>query len=50
MADHMQKVVKPNFGAAWEEVGSGNELEDTFSLASMKTLDGMRNLMVFTKN
>ena len=40
MADHVQKVMKPNFGASWEEVGPENELEDTFALSSMKTLEG----------
>ena len=40
MADHVQKVIKPNFGASWEEVGEQNELEDTYALSSMKSLDG----------
>lgn len=39
VADHTQKVMKPNFSAAWEEIGEGNELEDTFTLSTMKTLD-----------
>ena len=40
VADHVQKVMKPNFGASWEEVGPENELEDTYSLSTMKTLEG----------
>ena len=40
VADHVQKVMKPNFSASWEEVGAENELEDTFALSSMKTLEG----------
>ena len=28
-----------NFAAAWEELGAENELEDTYDLSSMKTLD-----------
>ena len=40
MADHMQKVLKPNFAAFWEEIGASNEVEDTFSLAASKTLEG----------
>lgn len=40
VADHVQKVMKPNFGASWEEVGPDNELEDTYALATMKTLEG----------
>ena len=40
VADHVQRVMKPNFGASWEEVGVENELEDTYALSSMKTLEG----------
>ena len=40
VADHMQKVMKPNFSAAWEEITSSNELEDTYALSSMKTVEG----------
>lgn len=48
VADHTQKVMKPNFAAAWEEIGEGNELEETFTLSSMKTLDGMYLLQHFS--
>ena len=44
VADHVQKVMKPNFAASWEEVGPENELEDTYALSSMSTLEGMLNL------
>ena len=40
MADHVQKVMKPNFAASWDEVGEENELEDTYALSTMKTLEG----------
>ena len=40
VADHVQKVMKPNFAASWEEVGTENELEDTYALSSMSTLEG----------
>lgn len=40
VADHIQKVLKPNFGAAWEEVGDDFEKEETFALASVRTLEG----------
>jgi len=40
VADHMQKVLKPNFAAAWEEIGDSNELEDTYGLSSMKSVEG----------
>lgn len=39
VADHVQRVMKPNFAASWEEVGAENELEDTFAL-SMSSLEG----------
>ncbi|RXM99165.1 Coatomer subunit gamma-2 [Acipenser ruthenus] len=39
VADHIQRVLKPNFGAAWEEVGDEFEKEETFALASVKTLE-----------
>ncbi|CAF0898652.1 unnamed protein product [Didymodactylos carnosus] len=38
VCDHMQKVLKPNWNASWEEIGSENELEDTYAL-SMPTLE-----------
>lgn len=41
VADHIQKVLKPNFGAAWEEVGDEFEKEETFALASVRTLEGV---------
>lgn len=38
VADHVQKILKSNFSAAWDELGNGCELEETYSLSSMKTL------------
>lgn len=47
VADHVQRVLKPNFSASWEEVGSENELEDTFAL-SMPSLDeAIKNIIQF---
>jgi coatomer protein complex subunit gamma len=40
VADHVSRVLKPNFGASWEEVGGENELEDTYALA-MPSLEGL---------
>lgn len=48
VADHIQKVLKPNFGAAWEEVGDEFEKEETFALASVRTLDGTKELQIST--
>nr|XP_028573294.1 coatomer subunit gamma-1-like [Podarcis muralis] len=39
IADHIQRVLKPNFGAAWEEVGDEFEKEETFTLSTVKTLE-----------
>jgi len=39
IADYVQRTMKANFGAAWEELGAENELEDTFALSSMKSLE-----------
>ncbi|CAH2311992.1 coatomer subunit gamma-1 [Pelobates cultripes] len=39
VADHIQKVLKPNFSAAWDEVGDDFEKEETFNLATIKTLE-----------
>lgn len=44
MADHVQRVIKPNFGGAWEEIGPENELEDTFALSTVKSLEGKYEL------
>ncbi|KAJ6668344.1 hypothetical protein lerEdw1_015721 [Lerista edwardsae] len=39
IADHIQRVLKPNFGAAWDEVGDEFEKEETFTLSTVKTLE-----------
>ncbi len=40
MADHVQRIMKPNFLASWEEVGDENQVEGTFALSSMKDITG----------
>ncbi|RMB90273.1 hypothetical protein DUI87_33306 [Hirundo rustica rustica] len=48
VSDHIQKVLKPNFAAAWEEVGDDFEKEETFALSSIKTLDeAVSNIVKF---
>ncbi|KAK7102060.1 coatomer subunit gamma-2-like [Littorina saxatilis] len=48
VADHVQKVMKPNFAASWEEVGPENELEDTYALSSMSTLEeAIKNIIQY---
>merc|ERR1712008_555688 len=39
MADFVQRIMKGNFAAAWDELGPTNELEDTYELSSMKSLE-----------
>ena len=36
----MQKVLKPNFPASWDEIGEEYQIEETFALSSMKNITG----------
>lgn len=48
VSDHIQKILKPNFAAAWEEVGDAFEKEETFALSSTKTLEeAVNNIITF---
>uniref|UniRef100_H2YIY8 Coatomer subunit gamma n=1 Tax=Ciona savignyi TaxID=51511 RepID=H2YIY8_CIOSA len=48
VADHVQKVIKSNFGSSWDELGDGNELEDTYALSSLNTLqDAVRDIIKY---
>jgi len=47
VADHVQKVLKPNFGASWDEVGSENELEDTYALSMPSLEEAIKNIIMF---
>merc|ERR1740131_674881 len=48
VADHVQRVMKGNFAAAWEEIGPENELEDTYALSSMNTLEeAIKNIIQY---
>jgi len=49
LGDQIQKVTKANFGAAWEEAAASHcELEDTYSLSSMATLEeAVKNIVSF---
>ncbi len=44
----MQKVLKANFAAAWEELGEDNQVEDTYALSSVKTLQGFSPLALLS--
>ncbi|CAB4008575.1 coatomer subunit gamma-2-like [Paramuricea clavata] len=39
VADHVQKVLKTNFAASWEEIGDSHEMKDTYALSQMKSLE-----------
>ncbi|XP_057372762.1 coatomer subunit gamma-2-like [Daphnia carinata] len=48
VSDHIQRAAKASFGTAWEEMGSTNELQETFSLPAIRTLDeAVRNIISF---
>lgn len=49
LADQIQRVSKVNWAAAWEEAAATSvELEDTYSLSSMNTLDeAVKNIVQF---
>ena len=39
IGDFIQKVVRSNFSAAWEEIGDDHEVENTYHLSTMETLE-----------
>ena len=43
VADHVQGVVRTNFLASWDEIGEDHEMQDTFALSSMTSLEGMES-------
>ena len=47
VADYVQRVMKGNFGAAWEELGEENELEDTYSLPFKTLDDAVKNIVMY---
>jgi coatomer protein complex subunit gamma len=48
LSDNMQRVVKPNFAASWEEIGDENQIEETFALSSMKDIsDAVKQITSF---
>lgn len=48
VADHVQRVMKPSFAASWEEVGPENELEDTYALSTMHSLEeAIKNIIQY---
>ena len=39
VADHVRRVVKPNFAASWGEVGPDNEIQGVYELTHLKSLE-----------
>ena len=40
VADHVSRVHKTNFLASWEEIGDEFEMQDTYALTQMSSLEG----------
>lgn len=38
VADHVQRVNKANFVAAWEQIGAEHEHEETFALSTLNSI------------
>ncbi|XP_072181586.1 coatomer subunit gamma-2-like [Diadema setosum] len=47
LSDHIQKVLKPNFLASWEEVGDENEMEETYGLSSKSLEEAVKDIVSF---
>ena len=48
IGDFIQKIVKSNFAAAWEEIGDENEVENTYELSTLETLeDAVSQIITF---
>merc|ERR1712088_272979 len=47
VADHVSRVMKGNFGAAWEEIGEEFELEDTFQLPFKTMEEAVKNIVAY---
>jgi coatomer protein complex subunit gamma len=43
-SDYVQKVFLQNFQEKWEEIGDEFEVVETYSLSTMKSLQGMKPL------
>ena len=41
VADHVQRVVRPNFAVSWDEIGDENQVEETFALSTMNDIPGL---------
>jgi len=48
VADYMQRIMKPDFSSAWDEIDPDLEIEETYALSSFKSLeDAVKNVIGF---
>jgi coatomer protein complex subunit gamma len=39
VADHVQRIIKPNFQASWDQMDDAEEVKDTYQLSTIPTLE-----------
>lgn len=49
VADHVQRVHKTNFLASWDEIGDECEMQDTYALTQMNSLEGKNVALLVTR-
>jgi len=49
VADHVQRVHKTNFLASWDEIGDECEMQDTYALTQMNSLEGKNVTLLVTR-
>lgn len=48
VADYMQRIMKPNFMTAWDEMNPDCEVEETYSLSNFKTIEeAIKSIVTF---
>lgn len=48
ISDFFQKIVKPDFNTAWEEIEESNEVEEVYQLTSFKSIEeAVKNVVAF---
>ena len=46
VGDFIQKSIKGNFSAAWDEIGIENEMEETYSLTEIESISEAIKLLI----
>ena len=48
VADYMQRIMKPNFMTAWDEMNPDCEVEETYALSNFKTIEeAIKSIVTF---